>query len=190
MGTGHLRCVRSAQGKVSNGGMESNGAPLMAPSRCGRCGFNEGVWKAQVYCALGVSFQVVGDRVLELQFQSVGNKEMAGCSSLTREGSKEGFHYSRCVGGQRMGSMGKEVAENQGMGSKDENLGERRYKLENLAMERRSMSRLERDIDTSLRFEQGGRQSTNPLWLMRILLGCLFRERLVLGQAIKMFANF
>lgn len=50
--------------------------------------------------------------MLELQFQSVGNKEMAGSSPLSSEGSWEGFHCSRCVGGWGMSSTRKEVVEN------------------------------------------------------------------------------
>ena len=49
--------------------------------------------------------------------------------------------------------MGKEVTENQGMGSGDENPGERWYKLENSVAERWSLSHLECELDNSLQFE-------------------------------------
>lgn len=125
MGVGRLKSARLIRWKVSKGGMESNGAPLMAPSRCGRSRFNEGVCEDQGYCALGVLIQALVDRVVVLQFRSPKSKEMAGCSPLSREGSREGCHCSRCAGGQGAGSTEKEVVENQGMGSRDENLGER-----------------------------------------------------------------
>lgn len=115
---------------------------------------------------------------------------MADRSSLCREGRRGGCHCSRCVGGRGTDSKGKEVVENQGMGSGDEHLGERWYNMENSAAERRSLSRLEQELDAAFRFEQGGGQGSSPVWLTQILLGRLLRERLVLGRAIKMFTKF
>ena len=92
-------------------------------------------------------------REVALQFTLVVNKKMAGRSPLSREGSREGFHCSRCRGGHSMGGSGKEVAENQVVGNGGENLEERWYNLENSVGERRSLFFLERELDASLRFE-------------------------------------
>ena len=129
---------------------------------------------------------VVADIDVVLQFRFVGSKEMVSHSSLSREGC----NCSKCGDGWEVGSSGKEVAENQAMGSGDENPGERWYNLDNSSTERRSLFHLERELNASLRLEQGGGQSASLLWLMRILLGHLFKEWLVLGRAIKMFSKF
>ena len=107
----------------------------------------------QGYCAPGVFLQVVADREVALQLRSVDNKEMVGHSPLSREGSREGFHCSRCGCSRGAGSLGKEVVENQVMGSRDKNPGERWYNLGNSSMERWSLFHLEHELDTSLRFE-------------------------------------
>ena len=83
------------------------------------------------YCALGVFLQVIADREVALQLRSMSSKEMAGRSLLSRKGSREGCHCNKCAVGWGTGSTRKEVAENQGMGSGDENLGGRWYNLEN-----------------------------------------------------------
>lgn len=81
---------------------------------------------------------------------------MVGYNPLSREGSREGCHYSCCGGGRGVGGSRKEVVENQVPRNGGENLGEQWYNLENMSIERRSMCHLERDLDTTLRFEQGG----------------------------------
>lgn len=103
----------------------------MAPLGCERRGFNEDVWVEQGYYAPGVLFLVVVDIVLELQFQSAGNKEMEGHSPVSSEGSREGCQCNKCAGDWGTSSTGKEVAEIQGMGSGDNNSGERWYNMEN-----------------------------------------------------------
>lgn len=57
------------------------------------------------------------------------------------------------------------MAENQAPRNGGENSGERWYNLKNSSVERRSLFRLERELDASLRFEQGGGQNASPLWL-------------------------
>ena len=72
--------------------------------------------------------------------------------------------------------------------------GEAWFKLENSAAERRSMLRLERDMEAALNFEHSdGKDSgpkVHPIWITRILLGLLFRERQALRRAVKMYARF
>ena len=41
----------------------------------------------------------------------------------------------------------------------------------------------------TLLFEHGGRQSGSLLWIAYIILSRLFRERLTLGQTVKVFAK-
>ena len=45
-------------------------------------------------------------------------------------------------------------------------------------------------METTLLFEHGGSCRASPLWVTRILLGRLFRERLSLGRVVKSFAKF
>ena len=56
------------------------------------------------------------------------------------------------------------------------------------------MFHLEWELDTTLQFEHGDGTSTglreSQLWVTCILLGRLFRERLVLDRAVKMYARF
>ena len=45
-------------------------------------------------------------------------------------------------------------------------------------------------MNSSLLFEHGSGQRTSPLWVVCILLGRLFLERLVLGRAMEVFAKY
>lgn len=115
--------------------------------------------------------------------------KMAGLIPLSKEGSKEGYNCSRC-GGRSAGSSRKEAKEISSPGDGGDNSGERWFNLENSQAERRLLLRLEHELDASLLFEHGGGPRVRQLWVMRILLGWLFRVRLVLGQAIKLYAKF
>ena len=98
----------------------------------------------------------VAEREVALQLRYVGSKEMVSRNPLSREGSREDCHYSKCGGGRGACSSEKEVVENQAMGSGDENPREKWYNLENSSTKRRSMFHLERELDASLQFEEGG----------------------------------
>ena len=115
---------------------------------------------------------------------------MAERSPITRESHRGGCHCSRYARNRGTKSKQKEVEEIQGMGSVEVNLAERCYNTKNLTVERRTLSHLECELDVAFRFEQGGGQGTSPVWVTRILLGRLLRERMALGRAIKMFAKF
>lgn len=78
----------------------------------------------------------------------------------------------------------------QGGGGDEVNPGERWLDLETSSVERRALFRLEREMDATLMFEHGGGLRASQLWVTRILLGRLFRERLTLGRAIKSFMKF
>ena len=95
----------------------------------------------------------------------VVNREMAGRSSLSGEGSQEVFHCSWCGGRHGVGGSGKEVVENQMLGNGGESPGERWYNLENSLVERRSLLRLECELDASLWFEHDGGKNASLLWL-------------------------
>ena len=45
-------------------------------------------------------------------------------------------------------------------------------------------------MNSSLLFEHGGGQHASPLWVVRILLGHLFQERLDLGGAVEVFVKY
>ena len=128
-------------------------------------------------------------REVNSPFKDSSEWEMVGRSPLSREGSREGCHYSRCGGGRVAGGSGKEAWEVQSPRGGGENPGERWFNLENSYAERCSLLRLKRELDASLIFEHGGGQRASQLWVTRILLGRLFRERLVLGRGVKMYAK-
>ena len=56
------------------------------------------------------------------------------------------------------------------------------------------MLRLERELEATLTFEHSDGEDSGlkvqPVWITRILLGRLLRERQALGWAVKMYAQF
>ena len=96
---------------------------------------------------------------------------------------------SRCRGGRGPGSAGKEEEEVNSTTRDEVSPGEQWFNQETSMVERRALFCLEKELEATLKFEHGRRQQASPLWVTRILLGCLFRERLALGQAVKAFAK-
>lgn len=86
--------------------------------------------------------------------------------------------------GQNLGIRGVERPDVEG-----EDLAETWFYLENSTEQARALTRLEGELSTTLLFEHGGRQTVIPLWVVYILLGYLFRERLALGQMVESFAK-
>ena len=74
-------------------------------------------------------------------------------------------------------------------GKDEEDLGERRFHQENSRAEIHTLSCLEDDLNSTLLFEHGGGQRASELWLTRILLGHLSRERTTLGKAMEVFVK-
>lgn len=68
--------------------------------------------------------------------------------------------------------------------------GEQWFTMENSLVERRDLSRIEKEIEATLLFEHGGEYRANLDWVTRILLGRLFHECLILGRAVKSFSKF
>ena len=68
------------------------------------------------------------------------------------------------------------------------------FNLENSQAKRCSLLHLESKLDASLMFKHGSGHGGGPraiqLWVTCILLGQLFREHLVLGRVVKMYARF
>lgn len=79
--------------------------------------------------------------------------EMAGNNPLSKEASHEGCNYSRCGVDRVVGDSGKGAKEIQSLGGGGENPGERWFNLENMPAKRRSLLRLEHELDASLWFE-------------------------------------
>ena len=69
------------------------------------------------------------------------------------------------------------------------NPGETWFRHENSIKETRAFMRLEGELNATLLFEHGGRQSASLLWIACILLGHLFREQLALGWTMKVFSK-
>ena len=52
------------------------------------------------------------------------------------------------------------------------------------------MANLEKTMQVALSFAGGGEELDNSLWIIRILLGRMIRERTEIGKAIKALAKF
>lgn len=63
------------------------------------------------------------------------------------------------------------------------------FRMENSTEEARALTHLEGELSCTLLFEHGGRQTTSSLWVVHILLGRLFWERLSLGRIVEAFAK-
>ena len=174
--------------------VESNREPCMAPSGHVPCkALGGGETEERNIHFVGLLQGVCRCRVVNRKLPLVVWWRMSGRSPLSMEDSKDGYNCSRC-GGHSYGGSGKEVEETSMSLGDDDNLGEQWFNRENSQAEHRSLFPLEREFDATLRFEHGdesdGGLKASHLWVMRILLGRLFRECLVLGCAVKMYARF
>ena len=109
---------------------------------------------------------------------------------MSRGGSSESHYYSRLGGGRGAGGSRADEDAMQHHGSRGEDLEGRWFSLENSPMEIRSLTRLEREMNSSLMFEHGGGKSASRLWVVCILLGHFFEERLALGRVVEVFAKY
>ena len=96
------------------------------------------------------------------------------------EDSRDDCHYNRC-GGRSDGSSSWEHAFSKPLLEEPDEQGEIWFNQENSAAERCSMLRLERELEATLTFEHSDGEDSGlkiqPVWITRILLGRLFRER-------------
>lgn len=176
------------------GKVESSGEPFMAPSgHVTREDIGDGESEGRIINLGCLSQGACRCWVVNTTLELFAERKMSGRSPLSREGSKEGCNYSRC-NKHSVGGLGKEAKESNSLGGDGDNSGERWFNMENSQVERRSMFHLECELDASLQFEYGGGQGGGPrpsqLWVTCIVLGRLFRERLVLGQVVKLYARF
>ena len=86
--------------------------------------------------------------------------------------------------GRNIGGSGVERPNIEG-----EDPGETWFRMENSTEEAPALTHLEGELSSTLLFEHGGRQTANSLWVVCILLGCLFQERLALGRTVEAFAK-
>ena len=95
------------------------------------------------------------------------------------EDSRDGCHCSRC-GGRSDGGSSWEHTFSKPMMENPDKQGEAWFNQENSAAERRSMLRLERELEAALTFEHSDGEDSGPkvqpVWITRIFLGRLFRE--------------
>lgn len=96
--------------------------------------------------------------------------------------------------GHNFGGSGKGAEETSMPVGDEDNLREQRFNRENFQVGHRSLFHLERELDATLQFENGDKSGSglrvSQLWVTCILLGRLFREPMVLGRAVKMYARF
>ena len=69
-------------------------------------------------------------------------------------------------------------------------LAENCYAVENSIGEHYVIANLEKTMQVTLNFASGGEEPDNSLWIVRILLGRMIRERTEIGRAIKSLAKF
>lgn len=105
------------------------------------------------------------------------------------EGRRDGRNRGRNLGGRGARGPGVDSAAVQLNGARGEDPWEKWFGLENLPVEVRALTHLEGELGSSLLFEHDGGQSANPLWVVRILLERLFRERLAFGLVVEVFAK-
>lgn len=115
---------------------------------------------------------------------------MAESIPMSRRGSNESCNYSRLGGGRGVDGSGADEDAMQHHGREGEDPGVRWFSRENSPTEIHSLTCLEREMNSSLMFEHGGGKISNPLWVVHILLGRLFKECLVLGWAMEVFAKY
>ena len=122
--------------------------------------------------------------------QAVGRDAMVSCYPLCRDGFVERGICSKCRSGRGLGGTGKDTEEVNSSTRDEISSGEHWFNQETSSAERRAMFQLERELETTLKFEHGGGQQASPLWVTRILLGRLFKEQLALGHVVKVYAKF
>ena len=166
----------------------------MAPSRLGQ-GENLGSTRVMgMNIMFAVMWQVWSKRwVAHRSWELVVKSRMM--ESMSRSDSRDGCscNYSRCVG-RSCGDYGKEAEELSAMQGEGDDQGKLWFKWENSQKERRSLFRLERELDAVLHFKHGdgmvGELKDSPIWITQILLGRLFREHQELGRAVKLYSQF
>lgn len=131
--------------------------------------------------------------VMQRSMEREGERSTVRQSPMATDDSHDGCHCNKC-GGRSDEGLSWEHEFNTPLTEEIDAQGENWFKSENSLSERRTMMRLERELEAALWFEHedddyGGLRS-NPIWITRILLGRLFRERQVLGKAVKLFARF
>lgn len=107
------------------------------------------------------------------------------CASSSAEGNSGRVRWRPSMGNQE-----KAEADSSHGGGREMSPGECWFTMENSSAERRALLRLEKELEATLLFEHRGEYGASPHWVIRILLGRLFRERLSLGRAVKSFAKF
>jgi hypothetical protein len=89
-----------------------------------------------------------------------------------------------------MGNLEKVAVEDSHGGGREVSPGECWFTMETSSEECQALFRLEKEMEMTPLFKHKGSYRASPLWVTRILLGRLFKERLSLGRAVKSFARF
>ena len=171
--------------------VESNRDPFMAPLGHVPCrDLGAGGIEERDIRFVGLLQGECRGRVVNMKLAQVVGERMSRRSPLSMEDNKDSCNCSRCRGRSYGGSNKDAEESNMSLGNED-NLGEQWFNRENSQTEHWSLFCLERELDTTLRFEHGdesgGALKASQLWVTGILLGRLFRERLVLSRAVKMY---
>lgn len=172
-------------------GVAARGVPFMAPSFC------------------DLSLDIQATRVFgrhsplrKLEWvELLWSEELAPLQkSALRHMAEMGFKFSasssaegisrRLRSGNNLGGLEKAAVDDRQGGGEEVNPGERWFTMETSPAERRALFRLEKEMEATLMFEHGGSRRANQLWVTKILLGRLFRERLSLNRAVKSYAKF
>lgn len=187
--------VRTVEGTEGRGNTEQGREPLKAPSRWEQAASIEESKVVRNVCLFG-SMQVKtrgGGKVVHESMEQEGEQSRVRQIPMSMEDSRDGCHCSRC-GSQSYGSSSREHAFSKSLMEDPDEQGEAWFNQENSAAERHSMLRLERELEVALAFEHSDGEDSGPkvqpVWIMHILLGRLFKERQLLRRAVKMYAQF
>ena len=110
-------------------------------------------------------------------------------SKLNASSSAKGNYGRFRRGSSSSGSEKVAVDDRQGRGG-EANPGEHWFTMETSSVEQQALFHLEKEMEATLMFEHGGSRRASQLWVTRILLKRLFRERICLSRAMKSYAKF
>ena len=106
------------------------------------------------------------------------------------ENAGGGSHCSRCLGAIQREDRVKWTEEVQSRDAGGGSLAENCFSAENSAAERRVIANLEKEMQAAFNFAVGGEEQDNAIWIDRILLGRMIRERTAIDRAIKSLVKF
>lgn len=111
--------------------------------------------------------------VLQMVVCWQGSGPMATPSIRSDGQCRGGCHCSRCLGAYQQEDKGKLTEEVQSQETDGNTLAENCFAAENSSADRRVIANLEKELQATLNFADGGGEHDNSIWIDQILLGRL-----------------